>query len=345
MQVTHLTKSDFLTGATSPVNKVTPEFVGQIYIENSKYMYIATNLTPKSWLSLQPRIESLDSVDNVGELILSLINSVDELKPLAQQIKDINSGIDNLEDIIENQPSVRDIHNILKEAFNLKDYYTRKPIDNKFLGYDALIDDLQRRLDAIELKATVGCMGITAPTELNLTSNDPVALGVKLSPYNTTDLLEFTSTNANIVTVDRGVIQPQGVNGSAIIKMTCGSRKAECVVNITLDEEIEVVDGLISTSEELYVVNDYLVAPIISNISSSIDIKYLMWELVFEDKTISLGTFQANEKLLNKVLFDCSYLNSQKEFVGVKIYAKKYDPTTGTFKVVGTSNDITLKFS
>ena len=345
MKLVHLTKHDFLTGDFSPVNQVTPDFVGQIYIQGNKLMYIATNLNSTDWLAIQPLLENLDSDEDMGGIISNLITDITELKPLINEVKTLNSDVDALQIEIGNQPSVADIHSILKEVINLTDYYSKKPIDNKFLGYDTLIDDLQRRVDALELKATVGCMGITVPKELKLTSNDPVALDIKLSPYNTTDILEFTSTNAHIVTVDRGIIQPQGVNGSAIIKLTCGNRKAECVVTVALkEEEVEITEDLISTSDELYVRDDYLIAPIISSIPSDIKIKYLMWELVYNDTILSVGTFQANEKLLNKIIFNCKYLNPLQEYIGVKIVAKKYDPTTNSFKVIGTSNDITLKF-
>lgn len=344
MKLVHLTKNDFLTGDFSPVNKVTPDFVGQFYIQGGKLVYIATNLNSTDWLALQPLLTDLGDAEEVGELITNLSKDVEELKPLLVTMEDVTSDVESLQVEVGNQPSVADIHSILKEVISLTNYYTKKPIDNKFLVYDTLIDDLQRRTDALELKANVGCMGITVPKELKLTSNDPVALDINLSPYNTTDILEFTSTNAHIVTVDRGILQPQGVNGSAIIKLTCGNRKAECVVTVELKEEVESTDNLISTSDELYVRNDYLVAPIVSSIPSHIQIKYLMWELVYNDTILSVGTFQANEKLLNKIMFNCKYLNPLQEYTGVKIVAKKYDPTTNTFEVVGTSNDITIKF-
>lgn len=345
MRNTHLTKSDFMTGDSSPVAKVTPDFVGQIYIENSELMYIATNLDSNSWLAIQPLLAGMDDVENVGDLILNLVNDVNDLKPLPPKIKDLKKDIDELNLVVENHPTIPDIHEILKETINLSNYCNRKPVNNKFLGYDALINDLQRRLNALELKTTVGCMGITAPQVLNLNSNDPVVLNVQLSPYNTTDLLEFTSTNSNIVTVDRGVLQPQGVEGSAIIKITCGSRKAECTVNITLSEEVEVIDGLISTSDDLYIVDGHLVAPIISSIPDNIQIKYLVWELHHNNTIISVGAFQTTKKLLHKVTFNCSYLDPKKDYEGAKIVAKKYDPTTGTFKIVGNSNDIILRFN
>lgn len=46
---THLTQQGILQGKISPIDNVTPQFIGQQYIENQEKLYIANGLTSNSW--------------------------------------------------------------------------------------------------------------------------------------------------------------------------------------------------------------------------------------------------------------------------------------------------------
>lgn len=104
--------------------------------------------------------------------------------------------------------------------------------------------------------------GTTAPTTNPTTNTDPTQIactGIELSdteitfseagathkltaipaPEDTTDILSFTTGNANVATVgDDGTITAVG-NGYALITVQCGSKKAYCNVTVEIPEPTE----------------------------------------------------------------------------------------------------------
>lgn len=70
---THLTRNGVLVGNTSPVNTVTPQFIGQHYIQENGDVYIAYGVNPNQWNNLQsdkPLTLSTSTYDEMIDLPL-----------------------------------------------------------------------------------------------------------------------------------------------------------------------------------------------------------------------------------------------------------------------------------
>lgn len=67
--------------------------------------------------------------------------------------------------------------------------------------------------------------------------SDTAVLSVELEPFDTTDRVEFSSSDTNVATVDKdtGVVRAVG-NGQAVITVTCGSVTKTCTVVCTFGE-------------------------------------------------------------------------------------------------------------
>lgn len=79
----------------------------------------------------------------------------------------------------------------------------------------------------------VPCTGIALNTNtLTFTGSDTQTLTVTKTPSNTTDKVTYATNPTGIVVVNNGVITPIK-NGSTVITVTCGSKKATCDVTVT----------------------------------------------------------------------------------------------------------------
>ena len=85
----------------------------------------------------------------------------------------------------------------------------------------------------------IACTAIT----LNLkyqefnSETEQLLLNVMKTPENTTDVVEFESSDPEIATVDEnGLVQPGTKQGEAIITVTCGSAVAQCTVKSNVGE-------------------------------------------------------------------------------------------------------------
>ena len=98
-------------------------------------------------------------------------------------------------------------------------------------------------------KDTVACTGLTlSNTSLEINTENPQTLKFTVTPYNTTEAIEWTSDNEKIATVSNGVITPIS-NGSCIITVTCGQQIATC--NITVTNITSYLEGYINDGGQL----------------------------------------------------------------------------------------------
>ena len=97
-------------------------------------------------------------------------------------------------------------------------------------------------LDALTPIVRVPCTGITLSTnELVFTGNGTQTIVATVEPTDTTDKIVWATSDANIATVDKGVITAV-FNGNAIITATCGDYYATCSVSISGIEEPSIPD-------------------------------------------------------------------------------------------------------
>ena len=73
---THLTQEGILHGNLSPLGSITPQFIGQHYIENQERVYIANGLTSNSWHLLHSGLLLNLSVKTYKDLINIPLNTV-----------------------------------------------------------------------------------------------------------------------------------------------------------------------------------------------------------------------------------------------------------------------------
>lgn len=97
-------------------------------------------------------------------------------------------------------------------------------------------------LDALTPIVRVPCTGITLSTnELVFTGNGTQIIVATVEPTDTTDKIVWTTSDANIATVDKGVVTAV-FNGNATITATCGDYSATCSVTISGIEEPSIPD-------------------------------------------------------------------------------------------------------
>ena len=97
-------------------------------------------------------------------------------------------------------------------------------------------------LDALTPIVRVPCTGITLSTnELVFTGKGTQTIIATVEPTDTTDKIIWTTSDANIATVDKGVVTAV-FNGNATITATCGDYSATCSVTISGIEEPSIPD-------------------------------------------------------------------------------------------------------
>ena len=96
----------------------------------------------------------------------------------------------------------------------------------------------------------VPCTGITlSATNLTFTSSGSQTLTATVTPSNTTDVIEWSSSNPNVATVVNGKVTAL-VNGNVVITATCGGYSATCNVAISgIVEPIPCTGITLSTTE------------------------------------------------------------------------------------------------
>lgn len=328
MRLTHLTTNKFLVGEKSPLNEVTPEFVGQTYTTSSGSIFIATGLGIKDWIKIP---------------LTDFSDDIEELKPIKTEVDNHTNEIANLKVLVNRNTegmSIGDVHNILSQSINFKDYYLKSQVDGLLLRYEALCNDLTRRLTLIEKTGDkLPCVTISMNSKLEFTELIPKLLTVKPSPTDTTDPILYASSDSSIVEVDRGLVTPIS-NGSATITVQCGKASATCEVTVNLAIQEAEAGQLIDTSEEIIAVNGQITVPFISNLPSIYNPKYLVWDLYYGSEILGVGTYR-DSSLVTSIVFNCSHLIPQT-YEGVKLRVKRYNPVIGDFEILGVSNDITV---
>ena len=85
-----------------------------------------------------------------------------------------------------------------------------------------------------EIGDTIPCTGIILSADtLSFTTTDTQTLSVVVSPTNCTDMVTWSVSPSNVVSVDNGVVTPIA-NGDCTITATCGSKTDTCSVNVAL---------------------------------------------------------------------------------------------------------------
>jgi len=104
--------------------------------------------------------------------------------------------------------------------------------------------------------ATVPCTGLVLESAGTVVlTEDAYQLSVYAEPYNTTDIIAYSSDNESVAVVDdNGMITPVGP-GSAVITVTCGAYSVECNVTCekTPDETIDPTEETTEPTEETLV--------------------------------------------------------------------------------------------
>ena len=109
------------------------------------------------------------------------------------------------------------------------------------------VDFSTNKLTTVDLEDDVPCTGITlSASTLSITKvGNTSTLTASVTPYDCTDSVILTTSNANVATVAGGVVTATGV-GTATITATCGTHSATCTVTVThvlTDSDLLVVNG------------------------------------------------------------------------------------------------------
>lgn len=86
---------------------------------------------------------------------------------------------------------------------------------------------------AVRFEKPVSATGIKiSSSKLELSVGETASLTATLTPANTTEAVVWTSSNDDVAAVENGTVTAKKA-GSATIRATCGSVKAECAVTVT----------------------------------------------------------------------------------------------------------------
>lgn len=97
----------------------------------------------------------------------------------------------------------------------------------------------------ISADAKIACTAITInTTDLSFTQlEETKQLTATVTPYNTTDVISWRSSNVEVATVTAGLVKAVGY-GTAEITVTCGTQTASCKINVK-KAEVEVISDKI----------------------------------------------------------------------------------------------------
>lgn len=109
------------------------------------------------------------------------------------------------------------------------------------------VDFSTNKLTTVDLEDDVPCKGInlSASTLSFSKVGNTSTLTASVSPYDCTDAVVWTTSDADVATVAGGVVTATGV-GTATITATCGAYSATCAVSVThvlTDSDLFVVNG------------------------------------------------------------------------------------------------------
>jgi len=119
------------------------------------------------------------------------------------------------------------------------------------------------KVATVEIEEDVPCTGITLDeSTLSITSiGGTDTLTATVTPIDTTDSVIWSTSDANVATIEGGVVTAIGC-GTATITATCGSFSATCAVTIThIVELTKLIDTYLSKDDN----KDYLTGGALSN--------------------------------------------------------------------------------
>lgn len=148
----------------------------------------------------------------------------------------------------------------------------------------------------------IECEGITLDRN-EVTISEPTELLVAVTPSNTTDVINWESSDDSIAIVNNGIVTPKGI-GECVITVTCGNYSAECNVTvevISLASQITWKDGFsidASTGKEFSdaesSVTDYI------NLCGANHVAYIDASSVNGSFKTSSDFFDADKKILGR---------------------------------------------
>lgn len=89
------------------------------------------------------------------------------------------------------------------------------------------------KLATVELENSVDCTGISLnKSSTNVSYGNTETLVATVTPANTTDVIEWSTSDNTVATVFNGAVTSVGI-GTATITATCGNYSASCTVTVT----------------------------------------------------------------------------------------------------------------
>ena len=89
------------------------------------------------------------------------------------------------------------------------------------------------KVTTVSFGGDVPCTGVSLDeSTLTVAYNGTGTLTATVTPSNTTDVLEWSTSNSNVATVEDGVVTAVAI-GSATITATCGNQTATCTVTVS----------------------------------------------------------------------------------------------------------------
>ena len=129
--------------------------------------------------------------------------------------------------------------------------------------------------------AEIPCTGILlSENELTFTTYNSHTLVATVTPNNTTDAVEWSSSAPSVVSVENGVVTVKG-NGNATVTATCGEYSAECSVSVAIeiDYTLNPLTDVEYLSKKVY---DQTTGDLIDNANDSCTTKFALQECVYK---------------------------------------------------------------
>lgn len=140
----HITRDNTLQGEKSPIDLITPEFIGQTYVDSKGVQYIAYGVTNKDWSCNQPKQDlnlkttSKDTTGAINELLNTKRGVKDKITrdDLETSHNSKKIGLVNLSDeVIQAMVGDTPVHSIIEDGSITNEKYANRSISENKLSF------------------------------------------------------------------------------------------------------------------------------------------------------------------------------------------------------------------
>lgn len=106
------------------------------------------------------------------------------------------------------------------------------------------------KVTTITFEEEVPCTGVSFDSDtVNISSLGVADIRYSVTPSNTTDMMEWSSSNESVATVNNNTVTVNGI-GTCVITLKCGQYTDTCTLNVSILESPVYIDGKTDTQTD-----------------------------------------------------------------------------------------------